>query len=57
MEHKFREANKAADNLAKRGCNQEEAFVIHFVPPADVMSILLLDNSDVTKTRFDHPLI
>ena len=46
VNHTYREANRAADGLAKEGCMQQEDFVILFNPPTP--DIVALVNEDAT---------
>ena len=44
MVHVFREANKCADFLARKGYSMREDFVIFYAPPsADLVNLLVLD--------------
>ena len=43
IEHYFREANGAADSLAKYGCSRAEPFIVFSQPPFVVIEALLLD--------------
>ena len=43
IEHYFREANGAADSLAKYGCSRAEPFVVFSQPPFVVLEALILD--------------
>ena len=45
--HCFREANRAADSLAKIGCAQMELFVSFVTPPLYVMEVLIYDSPHV----------
>ena len=42
IEHYFREANGAANSLAKYGCSRAEPFVVFSQPPFVVLEALLL---------------
>ena len=42
----FREANKCANALARKGCNSQEEFVIFDVPPSDDISALVYANEN-----------
>ena len=42
--HVFREANRCADILAKKGCCMREDFVIFDVSPSDELSRLLVSD-------------
>ena len=46
VNHTYQEANRAADGLAKKGCMQQEEFVILFNPPA--LDIVAFVNEDAT---------
>ena len=42
--HVFREANRCADFLAKKGCSMREDFVIFDVSPSEELSRLLVSD-------------
>nr|POE66040.1 putative ribonuclease h protein [Quercus suber] len=41
VKHVFREANRFADALSRKGCNANEEFLIFDVPPSDDVSALV----------------
>ena len=49
--HCFKEANKCADNLARRGAMLEQDFIVFIHPPTEVE---LLINLDVVGTMYDR---
>ena len=52
VNHTFREVNRCADELAKRGCSQQEDFVILFNPPApDIVSLVNEDANGLYYLR------
>ncbi|KAK9990756.1 hypothetical protein SO802_025741 [Lithocarpus litseifolius] len=51
VQHCFREANKCADALARRGALLPQDFVIFHSPPADVD---LLINLDASRTVYER---
>ena len=51
VQHCFREANKCANALARRGALLGQDFVIFLEPVADVALLLDLDSAGV---QFDH---
>nr|POE91303.1 hypothetical protein CFP56_60970 [Quercus suber] len=48
--HRFREANKCADNLARHGALLEQDFIVFIHPPTEVELLLSLD---VVGTMYD----
>ena len=50
LNHYYREANRAADSLAKIGCAQAKCFVSFVTPPLSVMKALSFDNAHVTAS-------
>ena len=48
--HYYREANRAADSLAKIGCAQTKCFVSFVTPPLSVMEVLNFDNAHVAAS-------
>ena len=51
IQHCYREANKCADALARRGAILSQDFVIFLEPPADVSLLLSLDVAGVAFDR------
>ena len=51
IKHIFREANKCADYLASYGHSQALDFVIHFVPPVDLVSFVEADYHGVACNK------
>ena len=51
VQHCYREANKCANALARRGALLPQDFVIFHFPPAEVS---LLINLDATGTMYEH---
>ena len=51
IQHCYREANKCADALARRGALLPQDFVIFLEPPSDVSLLLSLD---AIGTLYDH---
>ena len=50
--HVFREANKCADFLARRGCSMREDFVIFDAPPStDLVNLLVSDVNGQSDMR------
>ena len=47
IKHCFREANKCADALAKRGALLSQDFLSFFFPPSNVASLLSLDSAGI----------
>ena len=52
IQHCYREANKCADALARRGAILSQDFVIFLEPPADVSLLLSLDAAGVAFDQF-----
>ena len=52
VQHCFREANKCANALARRGALLGQVFVIFLEPLADVALLLDLDSAGVQFDRF-----
>ena len=52
IQHCYREANKCADALARRGAILSQDFVIFLEPPADVSLLLSLDAARVAFDQF-----
>ena len=52
VQHCFREANKCANALARRGALLRQDFVIFLEPLADVALLLDLDSAGVQFDRF-----
>ncbi|GKC44494.1 non-LTR retroelement reverse transcriptase, partial [Tanacetum coccineum] len=51
LEHRYQEANRAADWLANHGCEQEERLCMFDSPPLDLGSIILEDVKGVVLSR------
>ena len=51
IQHCYREVNKCADALARRGALLSQDFVIFHFPPAEVS---LLINLDAVGTMYEH---
>ena len=52
MEHVFREGNKCADALTKRGCSMPEDFVVFdLLPNCDISSLVNMDASSLYYCR------
>ena len=53
--HVFREANKCADFLAKRGCCMQADFVFDHPPSAEYLPLLYSDMYDVSFCKLASP--
>ena len=51
IQHCYRQANKCADALARRGALLPQDFVVFLEPPADVALLLSLDAAGVAFDR------
>ncbi|KAK9995840.1 hypothetical protein SO802_020526 [Lithocarpus litseifolius] len=51
LNHCFREANQAADSLARMGCSRQEAFVFYFMPPLFMLDVLSSDNANSSPSN------
>ena len=51
IQHCYREANKCADALARRGALLPQDFVVFLDPPAEVSLLLSLDSAGVSYER------
>lgn len=51
IQHCYREANKCADALARRGALLPQDFVVFLEPPSDVALLICLDKAGVTSDR------
>lgn len=49
--HCYREANRCADSLARKGVNQDEVFYIFEFPPAEILPIFNHDLSELFISR------
>ncbi|XP_075659314.1 uncharacterized protein LOC142629242 [Castanea sativa] len=52
VQHCYREANKCADSLARRGALLPQDFVIYLDPPTEVLFLLNLDVAGMYSDRF-----
>ncbi|KAL0012914.1 hypothetical protein SO802_008022 [Lithocarpus litseifolius] len=52
IQHCYREANKCADALARRGALMDQDFTIFLNPPSDVVLLLSLDSAGTLYDRF-----
>ena len=57
IQHCYREANKCADALARRGSLLPQDFVVFLEPPADVSLLLSLDATEVAFDRIVNVFI
>ena len=55
LQHCYREANKCADALARRGALLSCNFLVFYSPPADVTLLLSLDNAGFLYERSVAP--
>ena len=52
IRHCYREANKCADALARRGALLSQEFIIFLAPPSNVTLLLSLDSAGMLYNRF-----
>nr|POE53032.1 putative ribonuclease h protein [Quercus suber] len=57
INHIFREANKCADRLANSGYTQDLEFIMHSVPPVDLVSFVEADYHGVPCNRLGPELV